>query len=133
MIPELAPQRFLWLRQAITFSVVGILAAAIDYGVLASVISCGLSPGPARIPAVAVALVFTWIMNRKVTFATETPPCWKEFIHYAYTAVTGIVINLGIYWSAVWLHLPIWLAFTSGTGTAAIFNFLRYRALLHRQ
>ncbi len=121
----------LWLRHASKFAVVGVLAAGIDYLVLLAMIGLGAAAGPARIPATAVALVFTWAMNRRLTFATRAAPSWAEFGRYALAAIKGIGINLAIYWGALWLGATVALAFVAGTGTAAIFTFLCYRELLH--
>lgn len=112
------------------FGIVGGLAAALDFGVLSLIISGGGSRYGARIVSVAVSMVFTWILNRRLTFATATPPSWAEFGRYTAVAMAGIVLNLTIYWSALGLGAATWLAFVLGAGFTAVFSFFRYRAVL---
>ncbi len=112
------------------FLFVGGSAALIDYGVLMLAVELGGSRYASRIISVAVAIVYTWLLNRRLTFATATPPSWREFGHYVAVSLAGTMLNLALYSGALWLGAPIWLAFGIGTGCAAVFNFLRYRALL---
>jgi len=119
-----------WLGEAVRFAVVGGSAAGVDYGVLWIGMALGLSPQLARVPAVAVAMCFTWWFNRKLTFKTERAPSWREFGHYVSVAMAGILLNLSIYWIALWAGAPVWLAFVLGTGITAVFSFLRYKVIL---
>lgn len=118
-------------RHAAKFSVVGLAGAALDYGLLLAVMHFGVGAALARIPAVAITLVFTWYLNRTLTFRTKSPPNWHEFSHYALAALTGVAINLIIYWGSLIVPAPVWIAFTCGTGTAAIYTFLIYRKILY--
>lgn len=120
-----------WVGQAVRFSVVGLLAAGVDFTVLSAGMALGAGPSLARIPAVAIALVFTWILNRRLTFRTPVPPSWSEFARYAFSGLLGIAINLAVYWAALFAGAPVWLAFVLGVGIAAVVTFLRYRAVLH--
>lgn len=115
--------------QVLRFLFVGGSAAAIDFGVLALGIQLGGSRYASRVASVAVAIVYTWWLNRRLTFATPAPPSWREFGHYVGVTLAGSLINLLLYSAALWLGAPLWLAFGIGTGTAAVFNFLRYRAI----
>lgn len=119
-----------WIGQVVRFGVVGGLAAALDFGILSLIVHFGGSRYSARIVSVAVTLVFTWILNRTMTFATAAAPTWREFAHYTAVAIAGIVLNVAIYWAALGLGAPTWAAFVLGTGIAAVFNFFRYRAVL---
>lgn len=112
------------------FLLVGGTAAVIDYGVLMAGIHFGGSRYAARILSIAVAIVYTWWLNRQLTFTTTAPPSWREFTHYVALALAGSVLSFALYSGALWLGAPIWLGFCIGTGVGAVFNFLRYRALL---
>ena len=122
----------IWVGQAARFVVVGVLAAGLDYGVLRLIMALGGSRYAGRIVSVAVAVVFTWALNRTLTFATVDPPSWREFRHYVVVALAGSGLNLAIYWLALILGAPTWAAFGLGVGLTAIFSFWRYRKLLHR-
>ena len=119
-----------WQGQALRFIIVGLGAAALDYGVLRGLMLAGLSPYLARTLSMAAALLATWQANRRMTFRTAAPPSWRVFLHYAATSLLGIGINYAVYSAGLLLGLPLWLAFCLGTGIAAVFNFLRYRVLL---
>ncbi|WP_426169989.1 GtrA family protein [Sandarakinorhabdus sp. DWP1-3-1] len=115
--------------QVLRFLLVGGSAAAVDFGVLALGIHLGGSRYASRIASVAVAIVYTWWLNRRLTFATAAPPSWQEFGQYVLVTLAGSLLNLALYSAALWLGAPLWLAFVIGTGTAAVFNFVRYRAM----
>jgi putative flippase GtrA len=116
--------------EALRFGVVGVLTAGVDFGLLSAGVALGASYYGARVISVAVAMVAAWWLNRSLTFASDQPPSWREFLHYAGTAAAGALINYAIYSVLIYLGLPLWLAFCAGTGVAAVFNFLRYRVLL---
>jgi putative flippase GtrA len=93
-------------------------------------VRAGTSPYAGRVVSLAAAIIYTWWLNRRLTFATAAPPTWREFGHYVVVSLAGAVINYAIYSAALALGAPLWLGFILGTGIAAVFNFLRYRALL---
>ena len=119
MIPD-------WAGKAARFGVVGGLAAALDYGVLSAGIALGASPYVARIASLAVTVVFTWALNRRLTFRTAAPPSWREFGHYVAVALGGIALNYALYSGLLLLGAPIWVAFVVGTGVTAVYSFWRY-------
>jgi putative flippase GtrA len=119
-----------WQGQALRFAIVGVATAGLDFGVLKGLIALGVSPYLARPVSMTAALVATWLLNRRLTFRTAAAPSWSEFARYAATAVMGMAINYVLYSGALLLGLPVWLAFVIGTGVAAVFNFVRYRAIL---
>lgn len=116
--------------EVLRFGIVGVLAAGLDFALLSGAVRLGVSPYLARIGSVAVAMTFTWWLNRNLTFAATAPPSWSEYGRYVGTSLLGSAINYGLYSGGVYIGLPLWLAFAIGTGVAAVFNFLRYRALL---
>lgn len=118
-----------WAGSVLRFLIVGGLAAALDFAILSSVIALGGSKYWGRCVSVAVTVVFTWALNRSVTFRAEARPSWREFAHYVATALGGMLLNLGLYSAALWAGAPVWAAFVFGTGLTAIYSFLRYRAV----
>ena len=118
-----------WAGSVLRFLAVGGSAAAIDAAVLSAQIAHGVSPYVARAGSLAVTVVYTWALNRRVTFHTTTPPSWREFGHYLLTALGGMVLNYLLYSGLLRLGAPVWLAFVIGTGLTAIYSFLRYRAV----
>ena len=119
-----------WRPQAARFAAVGVAAAGLDWAVLRALGAAGVSPFVARGVSLAVAVVFTWALNRRFTFATPVPPSWREFAVYVAASLIGLTVNYALYAAALAGGAPLWLAFAAGTGAGAVFNFWRYRRLL---
>jgi len=118
-----------WAGPVLRFLAVGGSAAALDAVVLSAQIAHGVSPYAARVGSLAVTVVYTWVLNRRVTFRTTAPPSWREFGHYLLTALGGMVLNYVLYSGLLRLGAAVWLAFVIGTGLTAVYSFLRYRAV----
>ena len=118
------------LGEGVRFGVVGLLAFALDAGVLALTLHAGASPYAGRVLSIAVAIVLTYWLNRRLTFRTTTPPSWREFGGYALQSLAGAALNYAVYSGVVAGGGGVPLALVLGTGLAAAFNFVRYRALL---
>lgn len=118
------------MSQVLRFGIVGGLAFVVDAGVLWLLVRAGASPYAARAASIAVAIVVTWWLNRRVTFRTANRPSWREFGAYVAQSLAGAVVNYAIYSGVLWAGGPIWAALVLGTGIASAFNFVRYRALL---
>ena len=122
-----------WFRQAFVFAAIGGTGFCIDAGVLTGLTHLGAPPALARAVSIALVVIFTWQLNRRITFKLRTPPTFKEFAHYVAISLASIVINYGVFTILVFLHMPIIPAAAIGTVIAAIFNFVRYRALLAKE
>ncbi|MEO1264307.1 MAG: GtrA family protein [Pseudomonadota bacterium] len=92
----------------------GVAALLVDLAVL-ELLTRGfsLSPFIARLPAIAVAMVASWLINRTITFAVETPPTLAEFAKFAAVSWVAQAVN----YSAFALIL---LAFPSLPPAAAV-------------
>lgn len=121
-----------WLRQAVVFAVIGGLGFLLDAGVLTLLTHFGAPPPLARAVSIALTVVFTWQLNHWITFRRRTPPTFSEFGQYVAISLASIVINYGVFTGLVFLHTPLILAAAIGTVVAAVFNFIRYRALLSK-
>ena len=116
-----------WVGPVARFGIVGGLAAGLDYSILKLLVWQGVSPYYGRFVSVPISMVFTWVLNRTVTFQAAAPPSWREFGHYVAVALGGMALNLAIYSSLLWLGLPLTVAFVIATGLTAVYSFLRYR------
>lgn len=121
-----------WLTQVGRFGLVGVVGAAPDYLALRLAVAHGVSPYVARPFTLIIAIIVTWWLNRSLTFAARTPPTWREFGHYAAITSAGLAIQLVVYWIALYLGAPIWLAFITGIACSVTFSFLRVRRLFSR-
>lgn len=118
------------VRQVAVFAGVGLAAAALDWGVLRGLDWAGVPVEAGRMASLALATVLTWQLNRRLTFSTQVPPSWGEFGRYTVAALAGVAINYLVFTGGLLAGLPLWAAFVAGTGVAAVFNFVRYRAVL---
>ena len=119
-----------WFAEAVRFGVVGGLGFVADAGSLALMMSHGASPYGGRVFSIALAIVVTWWLNRRLTFRTRMPPTWREFRTYAFLALAGAAINYVIYSGVLWAGGGVYPGIVLGTAVAAVFNFVRYRKLL---
>ena len=78
----------------------------------------GLHPLLARPPAILVAMVVSWLINRTMTFAMPGPPRLSEFLHFATLAAAASAFNYAIFVCLLWLWPPI--SATLAIGIAAI-------------
>lgn len=120
-----------WIGQVLRFVLVGGSAAALDAGTLWGLVhEAGVSFYAGRAVSISAAMVFTWWLNRTVTFRTPTPPSWPEFANYVLMSLGGATINFMISAGLVLAGALPAVGFVVGTGVAAVFNFFRYRAIL---
>ena len=132
MFKRLARRAPPWSLEALRFLMVGGTAFLVDAGVLALMGRLGLPPLAARAVSIAVALVFTWQMHRRLTFKVVRPATFDEFRRYVGISLVSIAMNYGIF-SVMQLAIPPIPAAGVGTIVAAIYNFVRYRALMGRK
>ena len=141
--PASPPARTL-RREAAGFAAVGAIGFAVDAGLTMLIAHSGwLSPVAARLPATAIAIAVTFLLNRRWTFASQGR-WFDEFGRYVGISLGGAAVNYAGY--ALFLlaagaldlttrHAAIvFLAVASGSAAAAVFNFLgaRYVAFAKR-
>jgi putative flippase GtrA len=90
-----------WRRQIFPFAVVGVIGFAIDAGALTILMSAlGLSPYQARAISFTLAVLGTWLINRRWTFRSSQPvrqSAGIEYIRYLLVQVLGAASNLCVF------------------------------------
>ena len=86
-------------RQFIQFCIAGGIAFLIDSGVTHLLIhQFGIEPFRARIPAIVVAVLFTWLYNRYISFRhRRSRNRLAEFGRYVVGNAFGLAANYGAY------------------------------------
>jgi len=84
------------------FAIVGTLGLAVDLAVLWTAIHVlGLGPYAGRGLSFAVAVTFTWALNRHLTFgdkrATDAPGMAKEWGRFVAANSIGLAVNYAVY------------------------------------
>src|SRR6185437_14911603 len=90
-----------WRCQIFPFAVVGVIGFAIDAGVLTILVSAlGLSPYQARAISFTLAVLGTWLVNRRWTFRSSQPVRQSvgiEYIRYLFVQALGAASNLCVF------------------------------------
>jgi len=89
----------------------------------------GLDPFTGRAVAILAAMVFAWLMHRRVTFNVAAPPTAGEFARFAAVAGSANALNYAIY-ALILLARPDTLplaALVISTAIAACVSYLGFR------
>lgn len=114
------------------FLLVGGSGFLIDAGLTYLLISLGLGSWLARIPAMAIAMAFTWIANRHFTYEVSAARSVGEGLRYLAVAITMALFNYLIYLALVaWGIWPM-AALTVATACQTIVSFHAYRRFAFR-
>ena len=119
-------------RRFTRFLVVGGFGFLIDSGTTQLLIGLGASPYVARPPAIAVAMLFTWMANRQYTFSLESRPGTGELARYVLVAVTMALLNYGLYSLLVGMGVLPFLAIVAATAAQTVISFFAYQRFAFR-
>jgi putative flippase GtrA len=122
-------------REAAGFLVAGGIGFVVDAGVTMLLTGLGAGAVAARLPAIALALLTTFSINRRYAFAPSGRGLAAELARYVAVSATGAALNLVAYLAATALlaraGLPAAaaavLGVAAGTGVGMVANFLGYR------
>ena len=102
----------------------------VDIGLTYALLWVGMEPWAARVPAIAVAMTYTWQLNRSYTFRVARPRSVDEAIRYGVVTLAISIINylayLGLVLMGVW---PV-LAVAAGTALQSVVSFFVYGHLV---
>lgn len=119
------------------FAAVGAVGFVVDAGLLSALThGAGWSPWAARVPSFTAAVLTTWLLNRRLTFAGRGLQRRSvEALGYGTIQVIGAGINLlvfGLCLAAFPLlaRLPV-IPFAVGSGVAMVFNYVALKRLLY--
>jgi putative flippase GtrA len=94
------------LRHFGGFLAAGVLALATDALVLHLLTTLGgMNPFAARPVGIGVAMIVSWAINRRVTFAVGSPPSWGEFVRFAIASALAVAVNYLVF-AAILLAYP---------------------------
>ena len=84
------------------FLVAGTAGFVTDAAILTGLVALGAEPRLARFVSFAVAMVATWLINRRRAFGDRAGPAsFREFGQYALASAFGALVNLAIYMALV--------------------------------
>jgi putative flippase GtrA len=130
------------VRQVPTFLIVGALGFCVDVGLTVALADgLGLSPYVARPPAVIVATMATFLLNRAFTFRAIGGDWRRELARYLVVVASGQALNYAVYAAALAFFalagLPpgpaaIAAAIGCGSGAAMFLTFAGFRFFAFR-
>ncbi|MEM7774320.1 MAG: GtrA family protein [Pseudomonadota bacterium] len=118
------------------FVLAGAMALIVDIIVLQLLMSlAGLAAAMARLVAIAMAMVVSWLINRTVTFAVAAPPSWPEFSKFAAASWLAQAVNYGVFLVllAAVPNLPAPLAVVGASLVAMVVSYVGFRYGVFRQ
>lgn len=85
------------LRHYGGFLLAGLLALTTDGAILQGLTLSGWDPLAARLVAISIAMIVSWLINRTVTFAMKGPPTLREYARFATVSWSSQVVNYGLF------------------------------------
>jgi putative flippase GtrA len=124
------------VKKLLRFGIAGGLGFIVDAGVLALLLhTTPLGPFLARLIAIALAMVTTWVFNRTFTFEKSGDSLAAEGFRYGSVGITAALVNYGLY-SALLLTMPDLqplAALVFATAASMFFSFFGYSRFVFRE
>lgn len=113
-------------RQFVKFGLVGISSTIIDWGVFYLLnLIFGVYYLTAKVLSFSVAVINSFIWNRRWTFRSQNPNHSEEFVKFLIIALIGLSINALIMYLAVSIfHTRKIVGLVFATGITTFWNFL---------
>ena len=108
------------------FVAAGVSALAVDIAVLAILTEqLGWPPLLARVPAIGLAMVVSWWINRTVTFAVQSRPTLLEFGKFAAVSWISVAVNYAVF-AALLMVFPKLLPSFAVVAACGVSMFVSY-------
>ena len=108
------------------FITAGLIALGTDALVLTLLTSgFGLSPFIARLVSISIAMFASWLINRTLTFAMNTPPTFAEFGRFAVVSWLAQAVNYTVF-ALILLSRPETLPVVALIAASLIAMFVSY-------
>lgn len=119
------------LHRLARFAVVGVVGFVVDGGLLQLLVASGLAgPIVARLVSFPSAVLVTWALNRRVTFA-DRGPLLRSLLRYVLVSAAGTTLNFVVYSALVlgsaWMAAHPLLPFAVASVLAMTVNYLGAR------
>jgi putative flippase GtrA len=115
------------------FLLVGGTGFIIDAGLTEVLIHIGAPPSLSRIPAIGLAMLFSWVANRRLTYRVEEKANIQEAGRYFAVAAVMALLNYAMYLALVALAWRPLAAIVVATAAQATLSFYAYRKFAFRR
>jgi putative flippase GtrA len=109
------------------FLIVGGTAFGIDAAITLGLLSFGLIPWVARVPAIATAMLAAWWLNRRFTFQARVAATRGEALKYFVVASSAAILNYVFFLVLVAQDIGVAIALVLATSAQAVFSFFAFR------
>lgn len=114
------------------FALVGASGFVVDTAVLYLAMHGGAGPYLGRLFSYLAAATFTWVCNRRFTFAVDLPPSVREWLAFLVANSVGGAINYAVYAGLVATQVVVARHPVLGVGAGACAGLAINFALSHR-
>ena len=117
------------LRHYGGFLLAGLMALTTDGLILETLTRFGWHPLAARLVAISIAMIVSWLVNRTGTFAMPGRPTLREYLRFAAVSWSAQVVNYAIF-AAIMLARPIThplIALVAASCVAMFVSYFGYR------
>ncbi|OLP59388.1 hypothetical protein BJF93_11715 [Xaviernesmea oryzae] len=123
------------MSRFVRFLAVGAVGFAVDAGVTLALIDIGANAYVARLVAIGLALICTYLINRVVTFEAEGRANAREGARYGSIGLMTSIINYLVYSGLLTgiPRLPPLLALAAGSAVATGLSYVGYSRLVFRR
>ena len=118
------------LRHYGGFVLAGLVALCIDAVVLTVLTEAfGMSPYIVRLISISIAMIASWQINRRLTFAVTTPATFKEFGKFAAVSWVAQAVNYAIFAAILLMRPQTWpvAALVAASGLAMFVAYGGFR------
>jgi putative flippase GtrA len=109
------------------FLIIGGLGFGVDAVLTLGLMHVGVAAHFARVVAIAVAMAFTWLCNRRFTFAVDQDASVAEGMRYAAVALLAALLNYGVFLALLNVGVPPFVALVMATALQTAFSYWAYR------
>ena len=109
------------------FLLAGVSGFVIDASTTHLLVWLQVAPWLARIPAIVLAMTYTWLANRHFTYKVRRKRSTNEALRYALVAAAMAFVNYLIYFLLVRQGTSPVLAVTLATACQTVFSFHAYK------
>lgn len=117
------------MKKLFWFAFAGGTGFLVDAGSLSLILwLTPIGPFLARVLSIALAMAYTWTINRTFTFGRSGRNLASEGARYGLVGIAAALVNYGTYSLCLLAWPPLWpvLAAAIGSGVAMIFSYLGY-------
>lgn len=124
-------------KRIIKFSFVGLIALLFESVLLFILHNFGIDPVFGRIISLPLAIILTWLLNRRITFRNKNPQKIKQLLKYFIFVITGMSINYLAYLLVIDLlknqPFSYLIAICFGSASSMSFNFLSSNFIIFKE